>query len=354
LLHPAPEGLYLSGPVSVAPDGALWMSAESGVVRFEPAPTGGDAAPGAWTLTAWEGDGTQISGPVAFGPDGEVWFGATRLQPDAARAERLEASPPQKVTPDPLVTPRATNEPETTPPAGASVGSAVTGAPALRWDTNPEALVIRYYSPSTTAGLSGAYDADYYIPEVQLWGDGRIIWVAREGTARRVMEGHLTVEQMRALIRRITDAGFFDWQDRYFTLGGNSSPPMLLSVQLSEVFKVVSEHGGAPEAYYDLVAFLKAGAGSEGQAYMPALGYLTATPWPVEAEAPRWPDESTGITLDQVGEGRYIEGEALAFAWQAVNRNPTAPVYVQSKGHVYTIMLQIPGVSLSEPPPRQP
>jgi hypothetical protein len=72
---------------------------------------------------------------------------------------------------------------------------------------------------------------------------------------------------------------------------------------------------------------------------------------PNEANAPAWPDVTAGITLNQVGDGCHIEGETLAFAWQVVNENPTSPVYVRSNGQVYSIMVQVLGVSFFEPPP---
>ena len=239
-------------------------------------------------------------------------------------------------------------------PGPASSTTLTASAPQtidVRWDTNPTASIIRHYSPYTTAGLAGAYDHNYYIPEVQVWGDGRIIWVVREGGARRVLEGRLTTEQMKALLQRIVDAGFFDWKSKYYTLGGNSAPTMHLAISLSGQFKEVSEHGGAPDAYYELRQFLTSGAGCASNDYVPTQGYLTAAPGPVEASAAQWPDATAGITLDQIGDGLYVEGEALAFAWQAVNKNPRAPVYAESNGRVYTIMIQIPGVSFFEPPP---
>ncbi|MDY7075890.1 MAG: hypothetical protein SXV54_03095 [Chloroflexota bacterium] len=224
-----------------------------------------------------------------------------------------------------------------------------------RWDPSPTALIVRYYSPHTNAGLAGAYDHRYYIPKVQVWGDGRIIWVQREGARRRVLEGHLTTDQMKALLQRILEAGFFDWKDEYYTLGGNSYPPMHLSVSLigrSFANVEVSEHGGAPDAYYELVGFLTSGAGAAGDDYAPERGYLTAAQEPTEADVPQWPDAAAGIALDQARDGRYVEGEALSFAWQMVNENPRAPVYVRSKGQVYSIVVQIPGVSFFEPPPQ--
>lgn len=222
--------------------------------------------------------------------------------------------------------------------------------PDIDWDRDPSAVVLQFYSPHTTAGLSGAYDERYYVPEVRIWGDGRIVWVTREGTERRILEGQLTEAQMEALMRRIVDAGFFEWEDSYYTPGGHSMPRMYLQVNLDGRSKEVQEHGGAPEAYYELEALLLSGAGAEGQAYVPAWGYLTVRPLARDSGGAGWPVGTT-VTPDVVGEGRYVEGEALAFAWETLNKNPVAPVYVSYEGETYTLMVQVPGISYFEPPP---
>jgi hypothetical protein len=258
---------------------------------------------------------------------------------------------PFLVTPTPMPTPdvsliEATPTPTREPP------SAVID---VQWDTSPSARIVRYYSPSTTAGMAGAYDRRYYVPEVQVWGNGRIMWVVKERGSRRVLEGQLTTEQMKALLQRIVEAGFFGWEERYYVPGGHSFPFMYLEVNLTRHSKEVAEHGGAPEAFYELVELLEGGAAAEGHEYVPTRGYLTATglgpPEQIGAtpEA-QWPETTAGFALNEVGDGRYIEGEALAFAWQAVNQYTRAPVYVESKGDLYTIMVQIPGVSYAEPP----
>jgi hypothetical protein len=51
---------------------------------------------------------------------------------------------------------------------------------------------------------------------------GRLIWVKTNGIARQVFEGKLTTEQMKSLLQRIVDASFFEWNDYYDALGGNS------------------------------------------------------------------------------------------------------------------------------------
>jgi len=122
-------------------------------------------------------------------------------------------------------------------------------------------------------------------------------------------------------------------------------------VNLTNRSKSVQELAGAPEAYYELYNFLKGGAGLAARPYTTTRGYLTANPFGAEpGTSPEWPAAAAAFTLDQVGAGRYIEGEALAFAWAQVNKEPNAPVYVQSGGQLYVIMIQIPGVSLVQPP----
>ncbi len=220
----------------------------------------------------------------------------------------------------------------------------------VRWDTSPTALVVRYY---TGPAIGITYNPNYYIPEIQVWGDGRIIWV--EGHApRRVLTGRLTTDQMKSLLQRIADAGFFGWADKY-GIGGSTHAPGHLSVSLmSQSKEVVAYDPTAPRAYFELTGFLQGGAGATGSDFIPTRGYLTAQCWPpVKGTTPsaQWPDATAGFTLDQVGIGRYIEGETLSFAWQTVNQLPTSPVYVKSNDQTCVIMVQIPGVSFFEPPP---
>jgi hypothetical protein len=209
--------------------------------------------------------------------------------------------------------------------------------------------VVQLYSPHTTAGLAGAYDQRYYIPEVRIWPEGRIIWVAWEGHSRRVLEGQLTKEERKAVLERIVSAGFFEWEDNYYTLGGNSISPMYLLVNLADRSKEIREHGGAPDAYYELEEFLQSGAGTEGHDYVPTRGYVTLKKLNRDLGGTPWPSD-TELTPEEIGEGRCVEGEALHFVWEQVNEHPTAPVYVKQDGTSYIAMVQVPGVSYFEPP----
>jgi len=218
------------------------------------------------------------------------------------------------------------------------------------WSSDSGEPVVQLYSPHTTAGLAGAYDKRYYIPEVRIWPDGRIIWVEWEGHAREVLEGHLTEEEREALLERIISVGFFEWEHNYYTLGGNSISPMYLLVNLADRSKEVREHGGAPDAYYELEEFLQSGAGAEGHDFLPTRGYVTLEKLNRGVGGAPWPSD-TDLSPKEIGEGRYVEGEALRFVWEQVNQHPTAPVYVEHDGTSYIAMVQVPGVSYFQPPP---
>lgn len=63
-----------------------------------------------------------------------------------------------------------------------------------------------------------------------------------------------------------------------------------------------------------------------------------------------WPSKFS-IPLAEVGkEGKWIRGEALAFAWEQINNSQTALTGMLDNGIIYAIGLQIEGISSQSPP----
>ena len=223
--------------------------------------------------------------------------------------------------------------------------------PALTWDTTPATVIIEL---TTSGGLVPMEYVMNALPTARLWGDGRMIWVEyTSGGGRRVLEGHLSAQEMTDLLTQVSDAGFFGWANYYrpraqvFDAGTTT-----LTVNLPLQTKSVSEYAGegAPEKFHALTGLLSSGAGASGAEFVPAKGYLLAFP---RGEASgqaqyHWPESSLGYGLDQAVSGIYIEGEGLEFAWKAVNESQFA--IIESGGMDYQIAVQIPGVSQQEPP----
>jgi len=238
--------------------------------------------------------------------------------------------------------------------AGLACNTLVPPHPPVSWDTRPEALIVR---ATFCCGMVPPTVVRNYVPDVQVWGDGRMIWVQPAAPSqRRVLETHLTTDQMTALLQRAVNDGFFGWQDSYSPhYNVYDYPSQCLSIELTSVSKTVCEYyAGAPKALHTLYVYLAEGAGASGSDFTPTKGYLTAYVQNYGSQPPppanlHWPANSLGFSLKEAVGGKWVEGEALGLAWQVVNQDQWNGV-IQDGEDYYQIAVQIPGVSESEPP----
>lgn len=223
--------------------------------------------------------------------------------------------------------------------------------PSLSWDTGPGALIV---SATFCCGFTTMETNISYIPDAQIWGDGRIAWVAYEKDRRQVYEGQLTPGQLEAVLQQITDAGFFGWDERYANNLVMDFADKCIVVNLKEASKSVCEYfEGAPEAFHALYDMLKTGAGASGVPFTPETGYLQAREIGKASEndqtALRWASKEMGFTLQESANGLWIEGASLEIVWDAVDAHPGGLVF-QDGEMLYVLTLQIPGLSRMEPP----
>lgn len=231
--------------------------------------------------------------------------------------------------------------------------------PPAEWDSSPSALIVEALHNNGFPG-SGFYpEAGYtlnYIPHARIYGDGRIIWVREREGPRTVWQGQLNQVQMTNLLQGIIDMGFFGWK-------GSSNLPLdnppfdVLKITLNSASHLVSVAGKRPEGFYTLFTQLHNGAGAEGKSeFVPEKGFLTALP--VEHTffdpLPIWQPDELGFSLAEVGDGKYISGAALEYVWAQVNLLPYYPNYLHDAAQAYEVYLQIPGISLIEPPTETP
>ncbi|MFQ5613508.1 MAG: hypothetical protein ACE5H9_15395 [Anaerolineae bacterium] len=223
----------------------------------------------------------------------------------------------------------------------------------VQWNPDPSALVV---SATFCCGFAPELVPLNYIPDALIWGDGRILWVERNDLGqRRVLQGQLTLEQMAGLLQRAVEAGFFGWQDLYANQGVADAADQCLSITVGSQTKRVCEYfGGAPPAFHALYDYLAAGAEVNGVDYVPPRGYLTAYPLDATGNPPplfdsEWPSDSLGFSLGEALDGVWVEGEILQAAWAVVNNNSWGNI-VQEGDAYYQISIQVPGLSLVEPP----
>jgi len=193
-----------------------------------------------------------------------------------------------------------------------------------------------------------------YIPDAQIWGDGRYIWVSEGPDGSRVVtETSLSSEQIENLLDRFLDAGYFQWRDEYADYSITDIPWQCINVELIANSKSVCEYyRGAPQAFHEIYNDLALGLNMSGSHYVPEQGYLTS--YSMEGiglsgtELQSWNASELGLDLLNAQDGVWIEGVVLQRAWEIINDNLFSNM-VESNGRVYQLALQIPGISMIEP-----
>lgn len=227
--------------------------------------------------------------------------------------------------------------------------------PEIVWNRDPNALIVR---GTFCCGFTTPLVPLNYIPDFQIWGDGRYIWVVynADNTSRQVLEGQLTEEQLTSTLTQVVDAGFFGWEDRYENMMVSDMADKCFTINLESASKTVCEYyEGAPKEFHALYDALAKGNGLKGTEYIPESGYLIAYPYPRDVLRPiseddiLWPSDTLFPLSTAVEQGVWVDGEALEIAWQAVNKDPWSGTVRDSEAF-YSLTIQIPGVSMNEPP----
>ncbi len=224
--------------------------------------------------------------------------------------------------------------------------------PKLEWSTSPTETILQ---ATNCCGFVPELVPLNYIPDAQLFGDGRLVWVINdiEG-GRHVMTTQLGSQQIKDLLKRFVDAGFFQWKDEYADNTITDIPWQCLQVKLLGKEKQVCEYyRGAPAAFHTLYNDVASGLGLTGSDYVPARGYLSAkllegiNPSEITMTG-EWP-ANTGISLQSSATGIWVQGAALEAAWNFVNASYWGNI-IRENGRYYQLVLQIPGITMMEPP----
>jgi hypothetical protein len=224
--------------------------------------------------------------------------------------------------------------------------------PATGWiapDGAPAALILRYWGPERQPG---PYSAPNLIPPLQLWADGRIVWLASETPyyERVMMEGRLPPDVMQTLLQQVIASGFGTWDTRYAEAAPLPVTYLVIDLPDAAPKQVAVSTQGPPgfQALLETILALPEQA-VDVRGYVPERAYL----WlhgPLLAEYNPDPAELERLAVDVDAEaaavGVEIEGETLRDLWARVNNAPANPINVAVEGRVYFVTLAIPGVSL--------
>lgn len=221
--------------------------------------------------------------------------------------------------------------------------------PEVLWEQAPEAIVIQ---GKNCCGFVPRIYVENYIADFTIWGDGRYIYVVQDVDSgqRTVYEAFLTPEQILAILEKVELSGFYTWEDRYANEMVADVPEKCLVVSLKSGVKGTCEYfEGAPEAFHVLYALLAGGANIEGKQYTPERGLVTSYLLGTAADGINqhdvmWDAAEMGFDLKDAVNGQWLEGEALAKAWEIVNMRPWGAT-IKLGEQYYNLSVQVAGLN---------
>ena len=238
---------------------------------------------------------------------------------------------------------------------GQDTADSAAPKPEIVWNHDPNTIIV---SGTFCCGFTTPLVPLNYIPDFQIWGDGRYIWVVytSDSSSRQVLIGQLSEEQLTSLLTKAVDGGFFGWEDRYANELVSDMADKCIAIHLESASKTVCEYyEGAPEYFHTLYNNLASGAGLKGTEFIPKRAFMIAYAYPKDVMRPisqddiLWPTDTLFPLSTAVEKGVWVEGDALLLAWQAVNADPWSGTVRDNEGF-YNLTLQIPGVSMTQPP----
>jgi hypothetical protein len=218
----------------------------------------------------------------------------------------------------------------------------------LAYDTSPETVVV-YANARITAGAPEPGQTCNYIPNLRIWGDGRVVLREYNDGQRYVYSSHYDPAQIRELLVFLEDQGIFEPRTPMMPNPAGTYSTVTINLRAGE-YGFFWDNPSTP-VFAEFLSLIDPG---ELTPYVPQEALLVVGSYPgscpPEHELPEWPTRF-GISLAEVRKSdRWVTGDALAFVWQAINDHPFPLTGFIEDGQAYAVALQIPGVSYKEPP----
>jgi hypothetical protein len=184
------------------------------------------------------------------------------------------------------------------------------------------------------------------VPDLRIWGDGRVVTGAYTDKGRQISLGHLEKAQIEDMLGMLRNAGFFsNWTPDIGALNpGGMGFDLVVNLPSGAYSYSWGWMGPVyPEIYQEMLSKISP---TELNPFTPERATLMAVPFTYggSENIVQWPAQFSFSLKDVTSSGRIIEGEPLAFIWQDVNQNYVPVVMDDNTG--YLVWLVMPEISM--------
>ena len=204
--------------------------------------------------------------------------------------------------------------------------------------------IIFFYANTRTWPGGGQPDVPFcnHVPELRIWGDGRVVRKVWEGTTQSIWAGYITPDEMQEILAILKRYGFFGTPTAEVNPAGTGFD-IIVNLQTGSFQSTWQPHIRPP--VYQVVVDLVSPQLSEfipEQARFFAVSYSGRFYLP--DNVPQWPDDFDFRLVDVPEEGRLVQGEELEYLWRAIGQHPVLTVF-QEGNNIYAVALEVPNVT---------
>jgi len=223
-----------------------------------------------------------------------------------------------------------------------STSSPIVSSLPIAFERN-SSTVIMFAEARSSGGPPWPTEYCNYVPELRIWGDGRVVISEQLAGSRQVRIGHVDEATKQELLQILIRQGFFSWTPEY-------PNPAATGFKLQTILQS-GKYGHAwndpdpPEIYKQILVAIGV---DRLNLFVPQNARLMATSDTgpgMFGESSEWPARF-GITLQGItGSGVEVSGDVLAFAWQMISEGR----WLFKEGNTeYVIWLQVPAIFIPD------
>ncbi len=230
----------------------------------------------------------------------------------------------------------------------------------VQWERDPNQIIFR-------AQVVGGADEDENpflirndIPACTIYGDNRIVWqVFAADNTSQILEDRLTDQVINTFVQDLTVGyRFYTYEARSDLRAPGETSPVVeqLTLNVNGREHVTDALGEWEFQYYEEILNRCTSLSEAPVIFEPSGAWVSAieTEFDPSALSIFWEGTADGSVnfaeLATNGERQWIEGNLVTILWEMIRNNPQRIIFEQEEG-VFSVALEVPGVTRISPPP---
>jgi hypothetical protein len=215
-----------------------------------------------------------------------------------------------------------------------------------QFDTDPKSVIIQLDQKTWPLGDVPGQDCNY-IPNLRIWGDGKVVYADFSGGNRRVLTGTISKDKIIEILKLLDKYGFFNSPQEEQSPSNITGYGILVNVNGHSFHSFSSEKN---ETYDTILSLIDVNSLID---FIPEKGFLVVGPYRGFSSIDTIPEWTSNISFslsELVGTGRWINGSIAEYVWNTINEQSEPLTGMREGSNVFAIGLEVESISPQDPP----